>query len=331
MTQTGNYTAERALVDGVEVVHLKDAAHKIEVSVIPSLGNNAYEMKVNGKQILWSPYATLKELLEKPSQAGNPLLAPWANRIDGNAYWANGKKYLLNPDLKNYRSDNNGLPIHGLLVYSKEWKVTGIRADRNSAGVTSRLEFWRRPDWMAQFPFAHNIEMTYRLKDGALEVETTVENLSAEPMPLSLGYHTYYRLDDSPRDDWKVHIPAREHIEVSAALIPTGALKPALLSDPQPLRDFRLDDGFTGLNRDSRQQAEFWVQGRNQKIRVVFGPKYHVAVVFAPPGRPFVCFEPMAGVTNAFNLAHAGIYKELQSIPPGGSWKESFWVVPEGF
>ncbi|HYK89245.1 MAG TPA: aldose 1-epimerase [Acidobacteriota bacterium] len=331
MTQAGNYIAERATVDGVEVVHLKDAAHRTEVSIVPSFGNNAYEMKVNGKQIFWSPYRTLKELLDQPAQAGNPLLSPWANRIDGDAYWANGKKYLLNPELKNFRYDNNRKPIHGLVVYAKEWRVTEIKSDANSASVTSRLEFWRRADWMAQFPFAHNIEMTYRLKDGALEVVTTVENLSAEPMPLSLGYHTYYRMDDSTRDEWTVHVPAREHVEVSGALIPTGETKPSALSDPQPLRNFVLDDGFTNLIRDSARRAEFWVQGRSQKIRVIFGPRYSVAVVFAPQGRDFICFEPMVGVTNVFNLAHTGLYKELQSISPGESWKESFWIVPEGY
>jgi hypothetical protein len=39
----------------------------------------------------------------------------------------------------------------------------------------------------------------------------------------------------------------------------------------------------------------------------------------------------MVGITNAFNLAHAGVYEKLQSIPPGGCWKESFWIVPEGY
>ena len=34
----------------------------------------------------------------------------------------------------------------------------------------------------------------------------------------------------------------------------------------------------------------------------------------------------MAAITNAFNLAHAGVYKELQSVPPGATWKESFWL-----
>ena len=35
--------------------------------------------------------------------------------------------------------------------------------------------------------------------------------------------------------------------------------------------------------------------------------------------------------TDAMNLAQKGLYKELQSIPPGGSWEASFWVKPSGF
>ncbi len=49
------------------------------------------------------------------------------------------------------------------------------------------------------------------------------------------------------------------------------------------------------------------------------------------PDRNFICVEPMAGVTDATNLAHKGLYGELQSIPPGGTWRESFWVKPSGF
>jgi aldose 1-epimerase len=70
----------------------------------------------------------------------------------------------------------------------------------------------------------------------------------------------------------------------------------------------------------------------------VFGPKYRAAVVYAPSpsaspsqDRNFICFEPMAGITNALNLAQKGIYKELQSIPPGQTWVESFWARPSGF
>ena len=37
------------------------------------------------------------------------------------------------------------------------------------------------------------------------------------------------------------------------------------------------------------------------------------------------------GIINALNLAHRGVYNELQSIPPGGVWRESFWIRPSGF
>jgi aldose 1-epimerase len=42
-------------------------------------------------------------------------------------------------------------------------------------------------------------------------------------------------------------------------------------------------------------------------------------------------FEPMAGVSNGMNLANRGLYKDLETIPPGGSWEESFWVRPSGY
>ena len=73
------------------------------------------------------------------------------------------------------------------------------------------------------------------------------------------------------------------------------------------------------------------VESGSRKISLIYGPKYTVAIVYAPPGKDFICFEPMSAITNAFNLAHAGAYKELQSIPVGGTWRESFWIVPSGF
>jgi aldose 1-epimerase len=74
------------------------------------------------------------------------------------------------------------------------------------------------------------------------------------------------------------------------------------------------------------------MQGRAQRLEVNMGPHYRAVVIFAPgPDRGFVCFEPMAGITNAMNAAHKGLYKELQTIPAGGTWEESFWVRATGF
>jgi len=325
-----NYNARRETVDGIEVVRLSDSASRTEVSIAPSIGNMAYEMLAGGRNILWFPYQSPAELKRQPALCGVPFLAPWANRIDGEAYWANGKRYTLNPALGNLRRDGNGLPIHGLLNFSSAWTLVSVDAGDSSASASSLLEFWRRPGLMAQFPFAHSIAMTYRLADGALEVETAIENLSAEPMPLAIGYHPYFRLHDAPRDQWKVHIAARTRLELNGRLIPTGQRVPAVFNGLHPLAAGPIDDVFTDLIREPDGTAVFRVEGQRQAISVAYGPKYPIAVVYAPAGRDFICFEPMAAATNAFNLSHEGLC-ELQSIPPGGRWRESFRISTVGF
>jgi aldose 1-epimerase len=111
------------------------------------------------------------------------------------------------------------------------------------------------------------------------------------------------------------------------------------------------------------------LKGRKQQLELVQGPNYRSLVIYspnplntglgsqipppnpnaaaappspargrgtAPQGNPlatpnFICFEPMAGITNALNLAHKGVYKELQYIKPGATWQESFWIKPSNF
>jgi aldose 1-epimerase len=329
MFAADKYSAVRVVTDGIEEIVLRDDVRRQEVRVVPSIGNNSYSYKTNGQELFWSPYQALAEMKAKPVNLGNPFLAPWANRIDGPAYYANGKKYLLNPDLGNYRADGFKQPIHGLVMYAP-WKVVRVESDGNAAWVTSRLEFWRDPAWMAQFPFAHNLEMTYRLSNGELEVSTTVENLSTQPMPLSLGYHPYFKVNDAPRDQWQVHLPVKSKVTLSPSLTPTGEKQPATFTAPIGLAGIALDDVYTDLAVDPQGRTEFWFQGKQQKVSVIYGPKYPVAVVYAPPGRGFICFEPMTGVTNAFNLGHQGKFP-LQSVPAGGTWRESFWIRPSGF
>lgn len=325
--QESNYSAQKVVVDSIEVVRLSDAAHRTEVSIAPSMGNMTYDMKVNEKPLLWSPYETVAQWVEKPAQLGIPFLGPWANRLDQDAFYANGKKYHLNPDVISLRRDPNGQPIHGLLLFAKDWQVVRLETDANAAVVTSRLEFWKHPDWMAQFPFAHTLEMTHRLAEGVLEVRLSVDNHSVDPMPLSTGFHPWYQIADCARDEWRVHLPVRSRYPLSNKLIPTGETEPYSLPDSFTLAGRQVDDVFGGVNAAD----DFTVEGKSQKISVRFGPKYPIAVVFAPQTRPVVCFEPMSGITNAFNLAHAGAYNGLQTVPAGGNWTESFWVKPSGY
>jgi aldose 1-epimerase len=332
MTSAQTYQAVRTTDRGISVVRLTDAANGVEVAIAPSVGSMAYEMNVHGHNILWTP-APIEELERSPQSSGIPFLAPWANRLDPQAFWANGKKYQFDMELGNVRG---ATPIHGLLMGSPLWTVTTVAADKNSAHVTSKLQFWKYPDLMKQWPFAHEYEMTYRLSAGVLEVSISVSNLSAEPMPVAIGFHPYYRIPDVARDEWVGHIPARQRVVADSRLIPTGEFKPMDISDPFPLKGRTLDDGFIDLDRDPQQRAHFYIQAGGKKVEAMFGPKYQAAVVWEPNNRDgtpreFICFEPMTGITNAVNLNHSGKYPQLQTVAPGQRWMESFWVRASGF
>jgi aldose 1-epimerase len=330
------FAAQQLSVDGVPVVRLDDFIRGIEVSILPSIGNMAYEMKIKEKNILFFPEVKLPDFQKKPMQSGIPFIGPWANRIDDTGFWANGKRYNFDMTMGNVLKDGAGLPIHGLLLNSSLWHVTDVGADEASAHVTSKLEFWKYPDLMAQWPFAHEYEMTYRLANGTLEVRTTVSNLSAEAMPLAIGFHPYYRIPGIPRDQWFLRLPARKAVIADARRIPSGELKDMDLPNPLPLKGRTLDDSFADLIRDGEGRALFSIEVEKARIEVLFGPEYPVAIIWLPPAPPgqtrdFVCIEPMTGVTNAMNLNHAGKYPEMQMVPAGGQWSGSFWVRAKGF
>lgn len=354
-----------------DVVQLRDARTDTTVSVMTTV-SNAYEMVVKGQNVIRIPFATVEDFRARPGLNGIPLLAPFANRLDEPAFYANGKKYNFDLELGNVRGP---IPIHGYLSSAKDWKMVEAKADGNAAWVTNRLDFYRNPQWMQQFPFAHTLEMTYRLADGVLEVRTKVVNHATEPMPVAIGFHPYFQLTDSTREEWTLSVGAKTHWLLAENKIPTGETEPAEKFFPDrkavPLKDFDLDHVFGDLDRDAQGRAVVSVKGKAQKLDVVLGPNYKAIVLYSPnpanarggggrggrggpPQQPqpqpsgmpdipltgakdtvgnrgFIAIEPMVGITDSMNLAHKGLYKELQTIPPGGTWQESFWLRPSGF
>ena len=387
------YTARQ---DG-DVIELTDATAQMNVSVVWSM-SDAWRIQVKGIDLVrTSP--TLAEFMERPGYNGMPLLAPFANRLDQTAFYANGQKYNFDLELGNVRGP---IPSTGFVNgATKDWQLVEYKADATGAWVTSRLDFYKNPRFMQQWPFAHTITMTYRVSEGELEVRTRIDNMSAEPMPVVFGYHPIYELPDGNRNDWTVSVDARTHwIEIPQRL-PTGETQPiedffkADRTNIQ-LKDYALiDDVFTDLIRDANGRATMKLMYNGKEIHVSLGPKYKTVLLWstpltaagggggrgggrggaagraggaggrggaaaapapsgpfpvdpadgvrvAPPAVPlpegatpsskgFIAFEPMVAITNALNLAERGVYKELQSVAPGASWEESFWITTRGY
>ena len=368
-----------------DIVQLRDSRTDVVVSVLTTV-SNAYEMVVKGQNVIRVPFASVDEFRARPGLSGVPLLAPFANRLDEQAFYANGKKYNFDMELGNVRG---AIPIHGYLSGARDWKLVESKADANAAWVTNKLDFYRNPQYMAQFPFAHTLTMTYRLENGVLEVRTRIDNLSTDPMPVAIGFHPSFQLTDSVREEWTLSIAAKTHWLLAQNKVPTGETEPIEKFFPAPravaLKDFNLDDVFSDLDRDAQGRAVMSVKGKAQQLDVLLDQNFKSVVLWspvpaagggggggrgrggagqapagtapraggppadpaqpsaatiplsgrettpAPPNRGFIAFEPMVGITNSMNAAHKGLYKELQSVAPGGFWQASFWIRTSGF
>jgi len=331
-----NYAVKKEVIEGHTTYHLLDSKLNMEAGIAPDIGNLAYQFKVNGKDVL-IPVESFKDYLEKRTFGwGIPFMAPWANRIDSDYYYFEGKKYLLNDSLGNIVRDDFKQPLHGLLLFESRWKVVKSgSSEAEGAFIVSRLEFYKYPDLMAQFPFAHVYEMTYRLKDGKLECATQVTNLGNSNLPLHFAFHPYF-LPDGPREQWKLTIGAQKHWIITKQLIPTGETEPTDKFLPGVTQGVALgqtfiDDGFSQFRRDAKGLGKVTIQGRTQKIEVLYGKGFDYAIVYAPLNKTLICAEPQTGPTNAFNLQHEGKFKDLIILGPGKTSGTSFWIAPQGF
>ena len=113
-----------------DVVQLEDARSQTIVSILPSVGNIAFAMKVKGHDVLRWPYASVEEFKARPALSGIPFVGPWANRLDEQAFYANGKRYPFDMDLGNVRG---AIPIHGFLTTTDR-----VAGDRGQGGRRRR-------------------------------------------------------------------------------------------------------------------------------------------------------------------------------------------------
>ena len=290
------------------MIRLISEQYGVEAWIDLTKGNRATSLLFHGQNVLHEP--------------GMPFLAPWANRMPG-GFHADGRYYSLDRELGNLELDSAGIPIHGLLSSSALWEVVA----RNESSVTSRLEFRRFPDLMAQWPFAHQYEMTYSVADGCLQVTVAIANFAECRMPVAVGFHPYLTIPGVPRKDWRVRVPARLRLVHDGSVLATGQLVPAELPEFVSLTDHVFDSGYTALETNPL----FRIEAGGKALEIQFDGSWPVAILWGPPGKNFLCVEPMAAPTNGINLHARGLWSGLQWIEPGTVWRGGFRIAGYGF
>jgi len=268
---------------------LQDPTSALTATFVPSAGMVCTSLRDDGVELLGQRRG-LQAYLDNGKTMGIPILYPWANRLSANSYPVDGGMVTLTPGQDGVRTDEHGLPMHGVLAAYPGWLVT----EQSGTRLTADLDFGGQPRLLASFPFPHIVTVNVTLNNRTLTVETTVTPTAAASVPLCYGFHPYLTIPGVPRAQWTLETPPLRHLPVDDRGIPTGSTEgwPAV---SEPLGDRMFDDGFD----DVPPGAVFALSGGDRRIEVVFEHGYPAAQIFAPGSEDVVAVEPMAAPTNA--------------------------------
>lgn len=287
--------------DGFETIELNNELFSTKIVV--NIGNTLYSLKQNETEKMYFPY-TFDEYKSNLKLAGNPLMHPWANRLENDSIIVeNQQQYFPEDRLHLIYRDENLLPLHGLLLKTDKWKTITLHEDAQTCYHIAELIF-DDTNWLSIFPFVHKIQMKHQLTKNELKIETTIINYDEKSMPISFGFHPYFLIDETSRSQYSLTVPAKKIIETDTKMIPNGnsVKKENLLqfkNHQLKLDGISLDNGFEQLILDKNKQAIFALNN----LHVQFDEHYPFAQVYAPNNieKPYVCIEPMTAATNALN------------------------------
>ena len=288
------------------------------LEIWPALGFNAYRWRdAGGNELLYRDPAFFDGA--KPTRSGWPILFPFPNRIrDGQFTWE-GRTYQLP------KSDSTGKnAIHGF-AFNRPWRIVDQGADARHAWLTA--EFWASrdaADATALWPADYVLRVSYRLSASRLRVEAAVENPGQQPLPFGLGYHPYFAVTPFGDDRACVEIAAGKEWRLEESL-PTGA-QVSFNWPQQRFGQVQLDHLLTDvpISRAEARECGAMESPSGRRLVVEAARDFREVVVFTPPHRQAICFEPYTCTTDAINLHERGVDAGLRILPPGDRWQG--WV-----
>lgn len=274
-------------IDGVAAITLSAGA--TEFTVLPEIGMVGASLTHRKQQYL--DFHGGVDGVRGGHTSGLPLLAPWANRLGSDEYRVGSHSVDLRK--VTVHRDENGLPIHGMMVGRSGWQLVSVRAQAASASLVASFDAAADEAVMAAFPFPHELLVGFTLSPGRLVVSTTVVASGRRSVPVSFGWHPYFRLPDVERDRLRLGMPSRHRIVLDERAVPTGE-EIAEAGSIERLGAIAYDNAYR-LGRD----RQLLLAAGRRRLMVVFDRNYPFAQVYSPVGSDFVALEPMTAPINA--------------------------------
>jgi len=243
----------------------------VTAQIVPGRGGIVSGLAVGGSEVLYLDRTTLDDPT-KNVRGGIPILFPFAGRLADERFLAAGTR----------------MKQHGF-ARNKPWAVHAKHAD------VVRLSLVQDDETRAQYPYDFEVEYGVQLLPRGLQVELVVHNRSPKPLPVSPGWHPYFRCLAARKAEVKGDVPG---------------LRPAEQFSDDREFDF-------GLEAPANGRARFDLPGLGG-LRLSFSPAMRHLQLWSQPGRDFVCLEPFYGPNNTVNT------DRRMDIPPGQA--RDFWM-----
>ncbi len=220
-------------------------------------------------------------------------LSPFVCRIDGASYRIGNQTYEFPKKFA------DGSAIHGILS-DKKFTVEKTAADDGMAMLLLRHNYkGENPG----YPFPYTISVKYTLKGkGQLEISSTVQNQSAETIPVADGWHPYFSLGGKA-DDWELFLDCSEMLELNAKLVPSGVRLPLTqFRTMQPIGPVALDNCYVVDPARGNRPAAILRNPRN-KVQLSFFPDagYPFLQIYTPDDRLSIAIENLSSAPDSFN------------------------------
>ncbi len=293
---------------------LRDEQARLEATFLPGAGMLCSSLRHRGEELL-AQNRGVEAYVERGKTMGIPLLYPWANRLAAFDYTVTGCSVAVPHDTTRVALDNRGLPIHGVIGGRMAWEPTSTPGGSDAQTLTALLS-WNesRGELFEVFPFRHDLRYEASLRGGRLEIAVTVHACGRDTVPVAFGFHPYLSLPGTPRERWRVELPAMRTLVLDDHQIPAGPGE-ELPSQTFELAEREFDDGFDAVPAHARFAAE--TADRRLVLELLEG--YPCAQVYAPRPGEFICFEPMTAPANALRSGDG-----LRLLAPGESSRARF-------
>ena len=189
---------------------------------------------------------------------------------------------------------------------------------------------------MRQYPLPFEIRITHTLIETTLTLDIHIRNTGDSNIPMGFGIHPYFRVPLSSKSSAErclITVPASKRWELEE-LLPKGQVsdleEDADFRSGKPLAGRQFDDVLTGvILSDDVSRCVIDDQDGGIRMTLESDAQFRELVVYTPPGRPSICFEPYTCPTDAINLEAKGIDAGVIILEPGAAFSGTIRVIAE--